>query len=431
MSEEEAAGAPSTPGFAVKSKAILLTYNDLPTDMTIARLEKAVRSATFMKNTWRWSICLEQGSRVHAHAYFEAKKQYDCSLSQFTIGIHPEVNESASQEETYYESVPSDCQSNLITGSGYRPAADRGHFYVQCRYKNTHIAERNNYEAGKDFIVKTQWIQTWWQQQKVDDNKILPGAGFYRCCTPALEAMVRHSVTKRRVELKADKREQRMKVLMAMKRPHKKFPLIEAWREQYTHVNFRYKFLILWGPTRMGKTELARSFFSNPYEQRDSTCWNEYDADKHDAIIFDDVKFVYKYISDNRSLFQAGGWVTVQTSATNMFAMEIDVTQKPIIVTTNAEPTGDWILGNSISMKVDTPTFEMDQSESGTIAHVTQTKLDPFMRPGPSSLTITQPIINNKYWGAIDPTKRTGVCNLHKPCGCGAWAACVECCSGK
>ena len=430
----EAPSDSATP-FTVKSKAILLTYNELPVNMTIDRLETAVKSAPFMEKTWRWSICLERGSRVHAHAYFEAKKQYDCALSQFSLLIDPDES-SSSEEVTYgpwqihrnpyegpYESAVSDCQPNAITGSGYRPAADRGHFYVQCRYKNTHIAECNNYEAGKDFIVKTQWIQTYWQQQKIDDDKILPGAGFYRCCTPALEAMVRHSLSKRRVELKAAKREERTQVLRGMKRPHKRFPEIEAWKEQYNHVNFRYKFLILWGPTRMGKTELARSYFQNPYEHRDSICWNDYDADLHDVIIFDDVKLVYKYISDNRSLFQAGSWVTVQTSATNVFAMEIDVTQKPIIVTSNSEPQGEWILGNAVNIQIDTPTFEPDPLETGSNAQdVTQTTLDPFMRPGPSSLTYTRHIAQ-KYWGAIDPSKRTG----YKPCGCGAWITCEEC----
>ena len=35
--------------------------------------------------------------------------------------------------------------------------------------------------------------------------------------------------------------------------------------------------------------------------------------------------------------------MTVQTSATNVYAMEIDVIGKPIIVTTNSDPEGSWI----------------------------------------------------------------------------------------
>eukprot|EP00966_Prymnesium_polylepis_P018253 420663-Prymnesium_polylepis.2 len=40
----------------------------------------------------------------------------------------------------------------------------------------------------------------------------------------------------------------------------------------------------------MGKTELARSYFQNPFEHRDAVCWAGYDEDKHDVIIFGDVK---------------------------------------------------------------------------------------------------------------------------------------------
>ena len=81
-----------------------------------------------------------EGARVHAHAYLEGRKQYDCSLSHFALVFPPESNDGDA-----YESVPGDCQSNTVTGSGFRPAANRGHFYVQSKYKNTHIAERNNY----------------------------------------------------------------------------------------------------------------------------------------------------------------------------------------------------------------------------------------------------------------------------------------------
>ena len=63
----------------------------------------------------------------------------------------------------------------------------------------------------------------------------------------------------------------------------------------------RYNFLILHGPSKTGKTQLAKSLFSNPFVHTDAICWAGYDEDKHDAIIFDDVKFVFKHISEAKS----------------------------------------------------------------------------------------------------------------------------------
>ena len=148
-----------------------------------------------------------------------------------------------------------------------------------------------------------------------------------------------------------------------MKTAHKPFPVIDKWLEQYKKTWFRYTFLILWGPSKMGKTELARSYFKNPFEHRDNVCWTGYDDERHDAIIFDDVKCVYRYIRENRALFQGCDCAVVQTSATNVYARTIDVAQKPIVVTTNDRPWGDdWIRANSVQVEINEPTYSADDS---------------------------------------------------------------------
>ena len=102
----------ATPGYQVKAKAILLTYNTLPDEINIERITNALMASPFIHKTFRWSICLEEGTRVHAHVYLEGRKQYDCSLSHFTLKFPPE-----SDDDDAYESVPGDCQSNTVTGS--------------------------------------------------------------------------------------------------------------------------------------------------------------------------------------------------------------------------------------------------------------------------------------------------------------------------
>lgn len=417
MLEDEPASpgtSESTP-FAVKAKAILLTYNQLPDGLTIEQLTLAFSSATFLKSVRYWSVCLEQGSRVHAHAYLEANKQFDSAVSYFDLAI--------AHQDSVFMSKPSHCVSNMKKGSSYRGGANCGHFYVQCKYKNTHIAQFNNYEACSDFTVKTIWVQELWQKGKINDNKVLPCAGFYRCCTPALEGLVRHSVGKLRVEVKAESRATRMRMLEELKAPHKQYAEINEWKKQYTQVAFRYKFLIISGPTRTGKTQLARSLFSCPFEHNDAVCWINYDDEKHDAVIFDDVKFIYKYISDNRALFQAGGLATVQTSATNMYSMQIDMTQKPIIVTCNDEPRGDWILGNSIRLYIEEPTWECDDTTQIAVAvPVADNDVGKYLGASlASSLSEPQRL---EIEGAVHWTREN-----KKLCGCicGGWVTCAKC----
>jgi hypothetical protein len=98
-----------------------------------------------------------------------------------------------------------------------------------------------------------------------------------------------------------------------------------------------------------GKTEFARSLFRNAFLHRDSISWTGYDEDVHDAVIFDDIKCVYKIVSDNRALFQASGTAMQQTSATNVHALSVDVTAKPIVITSNYEPRGECGYGEMLS----------------------------------------------------------------------------------
>jgi hypothetical protein len=344
--DEEYMPGQAPPCFHVKAKAVLLTYNNLPDGIENSFDEFVAAFEPFLDTVARYSVCLERGERVHGHAYLEARKQFDCSLKHFTLASLGD------------ECVPGDCKANTVKGSGYRVAADRGHNYVQCIYKNTHLHQSNNYEAGEGFLVKTQWIQTLWGQQKINDDKVLECAAYYRCLTPALEGMVRITLQKRKQKEKGEKAEVRRKLLQGETLPFKVFPQIDEWLRSFEQVTFRYKFLILHGErSQIGKTEKARSLFKTPFIHRDSVCWNGYDENIHDGIIFDDVFVIYKYISENRALFQAGSSVTVQTSPTNAYALTVDVTQKPIVVTTNDAPYGDWILANSVTVHVNEPTW--------------------------------------------------------------------------
>ena len=152
----------------------------------------------------------------------------------------------------------------------------------------------------------------------------------------------------------------RKETLDSRKKPMRSYSEIDEWKKQYDHIDFRYHFLVLHGPSRTGKTELARSLYNNAYVHKGSIDWSKYDSRVHDVIIFDDVPNIYAYVDDNRALFQAGpDGIVVNTSATNAFAHTIYLAGKPMIITSNDVPPADneWIAANARVVFIDSQTW--------------------------------------------------------------------------
>jgi hypothetical protein len=183
---------------------------------------------------------------------------------------------------------------------------------------------------------------TLFQSGKIAIEDVIDCAAEYNCLTVP---------GKRDMEcLIAQKREMKTRVKRQQVKDHldstlvefKSYAEIDKWKEQYLTMLTRYKFLVIYGTkSNTGKTELAKSLFKNAHIMRGSIDWKSYDDDKHDAIIFDDIKGlnIYSYISDNRALFQAGCDTypvhTTSNGGANAYAFNVYVYRKPMIVTTN------------------------------------------------------------------------------------------------
>lgn len=317
--------------FHIKCGAILLTWigDEVShiTSLDILSFELDER----LQNSAKWTMCIEKESKLHCHLFTEGIKQYDHTAKYWAInGLTPNV------------------QCNKVTGSGARPSRNQGHFYCFCPYKNSHIESESNWRPGDAYAVKTQWPLLLWQKGKLD--RLIECAAHYGCLTPSLEAQYRLSITKRKQIQKAVESQERTQRIKSRFKPDVP-DVIKEWLATYADEQDRYKFFIIYGESWTGKTTLAKSLFKNPYIHEDSICWKGYDDDKHDAIIFDDVADIYKYISRNHRLFQAGSCVATQTSATNVHSLHVDVTQKPIMILCNERPTDQWTLSNSYRHK--------------------------------------------------------------------------------
>lgn len=120
---------------------------------------------------------------------------------------------------------------------------------------------------------------------------------------------------------------------------------------------FRYKFLVIVGESRTGKSLYAQHNmgFENPYIQNSGWDWSHYDPKKHDAIILNDIHDIATKVHEYRTLFQSGEYdTTIGDSRTNCYAQRVSTNKKPIVVTMNRGEGFDnlckahWVQANAI-----------------------------------------------------------------------------------
>ena len=129
--------------------------------------------------------------------------------------------------------------------------------------------------------------------------------------------------------------------------------------------------LILHGPSRTGKSRLARSIFgvSSTFvvdiQHAEHPDLRGFRRDEHRAILLDEMQSA-EFIVANKKVLQAhvDGAILGQ-SATQLFTYEVFLWRVPIILTTNnwnytsfCEADKDWIRANCVEELVDTPVWQ-------------------------------------------------------------------------
>ena len=168
-------------------------------------------------------------------------------------------------------------------------------------------------------------------------------------------------------------------------RPWKVYPMVTMWQSQYACARPRYGFLVLDGPSRMGKTQFARCLSQAPGGVLELNMAGSakvdlrlYDPLVHDVLLFDECDPVA--VLENKKLFQAGGArISMQTSATNIMAFTVCVAEKKFVVCSNLWGASlsklpwvdvEWLRSNSYYVHVTEPMWQEAAMENLPVGEV-------------------------------------------------------------
>ena len=150
-------------------------------------------------------------------------------------------------------------------------------------------------------------------------------------------------------------------------------PLVETWDAQYQDFKDRYQFLVLDGPSKMGKTAFGRSKCPKGQFVLEINCAAGGDPDlrsyrygHHGLILLDEIEA--DVVARQRKLFQAGtALIQLGTSATNIHVYTVFVHRVRIVCASNnwaastarlVEADREWIESNSVYVRCDEQLWE-------------------------------------------------------------------------
>ena len=135
---------------------------------------------------------------------------------------------------------------------------------------------------------------------------------------------------------------------------------LAPWQRQYCEELPRYKFLLLRGASRTGKSTLAKSLGKQPYIQTVQNAevpdLKGFDRNTHSHIIFDNVNDM-SFVLESRALFQANvDFHTLGESKTGMYSYKVWLWRIPLVVTIDdsAEWNSEepWVKENMFEVKL-------------------------------------------------------------------------------
>ncbi len=249
-----------------------------------------------------------------------------------------------------------------------------GYFYC-CVEKEGHLFHLANKRAFKDYLVNTNWVMHLLQSKKLDLDEAKSLVS--KCVSGAHRTLQDLNLLETRLEQealakeKSTIQEQLAKSLLTWRT----YPQVHEWQQQFFQILHRYQFLVLNGPSRLGKTVFARSLCREGKEVLEINCSSGSEPDlrayrirKHDLLLFDEIEA--PQVAAQRKLFQAPATeVQLGCSATNCHSYSVWIHCRKLVLATNnwqssmaklGKGDREWIEKNSILLEVDAPMWVID-----------------------------------------------------------------------
>jgi len=292
---------------------------------------------------------LSPSVRVHAHVFLRAAGR---------------ISARSAEHFRLFRSLP--VKSSY--GNRGRANSGQGLYYVQCP-KIGQVLSGGSLSPFQDYLVSGEWIMNLVQACKITYSsareELIKSAKNLQRLLPGLEKW-----KKERDELQLQTQIAEVQAAIGkQKRPYKTVPAVVAWQQTFNVMKMRYKFLVLEGPSSLGKTQFSSSLSpSGRFLEIDCAGSLEpdmrlYDALQHDTVLFDEGSCAL--VLRCKKLFQASAsMVNLASSGTNCHAYRVWVYKKQLVISTNRWSVElqmlpgadrDWLVQNSVHVLVTEP----------------------------------------------------------------------------
>jgi hypothetical protein len=256
-------------------------------------------------------------------------------------------------------------------------ANNRGHYYCQAD-KIGHVLRFTTLPKHSKLLVCIPWIQELNALGKLSEDAFLSELlGARGRCRSLIEDL-RWQNQLRRERQMIERARQSQQEFAAHARPFRRIAAVEEWRRQYLPAEqggdgiprTRYKFLVLCGPSQLGKSLFGASLFP-PCHQ--CFCLGQaepdlrlYREDYHKSICMEEIE--PSMVLANKLLFQASNQIiSVAQSRCQQHAFSVLLERVPLVCLSNDwttkmsqlnEEGQDWLRCNSVVIHVREPLWE-------------------------------------------------------------------------
>ena len=340
------------------SKRLLEVWQDFQKFWT-----KIVAKYHFQHYACAFELCattLEDSRAVRVHAHVACRAASRVSVESASVlrwqGVEPHLGRNFS--------------ANRQRAAG----GNACFYYLQCP-KIGVVYQAANIQPFRDYLVSGEWVFNLLQSEKMTiehaREEIIRTAKNLQRLLPNLDAYAK-CIGEKKLEAHIA---QVQNTLAAASKPFLRIESIERWKEDHLAILPRYKFLVLVGPSGLGKTQYAKALvpFGRALELNMAAApepdLKAYSHEKHDLILFDECPA--KVILKQKKLFQAPAvHVALAASVTGCYSYQVWLHQKLLVVCSNVwhhelrefpAEDRDWLVSNSLVYTVEQPLWCQDE----------------------------------------------------------------------